>query len=308
MINKHFNSMTQKLYKRQQGMTLVELMIAIVLGLLVSAAAIQLFLANKRSYLLIENSSAIQSHAVMSMDILTKSAAISGYVPNVDSFNNGTGVAQLFAANAVTSPAKSYLPSGGTASPFNEPNEVISIEDNILNGSDIFSVRFKGEEDENLFSPCTGSQITSNRMAEIRYYVREKSGMMVLECLESIYTLDSANQYINLYSENTAVLATNVHTFQVERGLYNSTSNAIVFAPYADTAAIADIDSIKFYLVLRSENDVSENANTSIKVSNSAELDLTDSANKHLKFKMFRTFQFTGSLESLRNFVALQTI
>ncbi|WP_207061723.1 PilW family protein [Motiliproteus sp. SC1-56] len=64
---------------RQQGFSLVELMVAMVLGLLIVAAVLQTFLAGKRSYEMQEDLSRIQENGRFAIEFLTRDIRQAGF-------------------------------------------------------------------------------------------------------------------------------------------------------------------------------------------------------------------------------------
>jgi len=64
---------------QQQGMTLIELMIAMVLGLLISAAVIQLFVNNKQTYRITQSQTQLQNNARFALSELSKTIRSSGF-------------------------------------------------------------------------------------------------------------------------------------------------------------------------------------------------------------------------------------
>lgn len=66
--------------KSQKGFTLIELMIAIVLGLLISAAMIELFINSKQSYRIQENLSRLQENGRFAMSFLSTDIRMADYV------------------------------------------------------------------------------------------------------------------------------------------------------------------------------------------------------------------------------------
>jgi len=71
---KNCNTKTQ-----QQGLTLIELMIAIVLGLLITAAVIQLFVNNKQTYRITESQMQLQNNARFALNALSKDIRLAGF-------------------------------------------------------------------------------------------------------------------------------------------------------------------------------------------------------------------------------------
>jgi len=66
-------------HRRQQGLTLVELMISITLGLLVLAAVLQLFVGSKQSYNLQEGMGRMQENGRYAIDFLTREIGMAGF-------------------------------------------------------------------------------------------------------------------------------------------------------------------------------------------------------------------------------------
>jgi len=71
--------MPQSFRKKQSGLTLVELMIAVVLGLLLVAGVIQIFVSNKQTYRVTEAHSRLQDNARFTLEVLSKDVRSAGY-------------------------------------------------------------------------------------------------------------------------------------------------------------------------------------------------------------------------------------
>lgn len=67
------------IHKQQNGLTLIELMIAIVLGLILVAGVIQIFVTNKQTYRVTEAQSRLQDNARFALEILTRDIRSTGY-------------------------------------------------------------------------------------------------------------------------------------------------------------------------------------------------------------------------------------
>ncbi|MBV1952417.1 MAG: PilW family protein [Cycloclasticus sp.] len=65
--------------KKQQGITLVELMVAMVIGLLLTAGIFQLFVSNKQTYRVTENMSRLQESGRFAMHFLTNDIRMADY-------------------------------------------------------------------------------------------------------------------------------------------------------------------------------------------------------------------------------------
>ena len=81
-----------KFHNSQQGLSLVELMIAMVLGLILTAGIIQLFIGSKQTYRFQDSLSRVQENARFAIDALAYDVRMAGYVgcaqPNLIQVNN----------------------------------------------------------------------------------------------------------------------------------------------------------------------------------------------------------------------------
>lgn len=68
-----------QMHKKQKGLTLIELMIALVLGLILVAGVIQIFVANKQTYRVTEAQSRLQENARFALEVLTRDIRSAGY-------------------------------------------------------------------------------------------------------------------------------------------------------------------------------------------------------------------------------------
>ncbi len=158
----------------QRGMTLIELMIALVLGLILIAGVIQIFIANRATYAFNEGLARIQEHGRFALDHIAHTTRMGGYVGclrditihnnlnaqwnfrddvrnGVQGFNaNGTGVGQTFAAAAVN-PAASPTPANWT------PNLPAELNNLVIPGSDVLVVRSVSPLSTTLVPPFSSS-------------------------------------------------------------------------------------------------------------------------------------------------------
>ncbi len=122
MLNSHSLS-------RQQGFTLIELMIALLIGLIVVAAAAGMFLSNSRVYGATESVGRIQENARASFELMSRDireaggtacsglGSLLGNNPATSTLSQGVGVSgdrlQLYLANADTTNVVSHVEPGG---------------------------------------------------------------------------------------------------------------------------------------------------------------------------------------------------
>ncbi len=143
---------------RQSGVTLVELMVALVLGLVLTGGFIQVFLANRTTYAFNEGLSRLQENGRFALDTLSfrvRMAGFRGCLPDVPLFNNlgsaadlafdfeqaligfeadGTAPGDEFTA-ASSNPANSTSPGDWT------PTLPAELRNRVIPGSDVIVVR-----------------------------------------------------------------------------------------------------------------------------------------------------------------------
>lgn len=129
-------------YYRARGLTLIEMMLAMVLSFMLIAGIIQIYISSKQSYRIQEGQSRIQENARYAMDLLQRDLRISGYmgcvsnaIPNVvanspGDVNLNIPVTGYESNNSNWSPT---LPT--TLSSMSSPNHVIK-------GTDIIRIDF----------------------------------------------------------------------------------------------------------------------------------------------------------------------
>jgi type IV pilus assembly protein PilW len=128
------------LQRKQKGLTLIELMIAMVIGLLLLGGTISMFISNKRVYREQENMGRLQENARFAIELLIHDIRMAGYTgcndnaSDVTNHVNGGGSTSIFDfSNAVegSEDGGNWLPSGST--------EVIG---SMVSGTDGISIRY----------------------------------------------------------------------------------------------------------------------------------------------------------------------
>jgi type IV pilus assembly protein PilW len=159
---------------RLRGVTLVELLISLVLGMLLTAGIIQVFAGNRTTYAFNDSLSRIQENARFTLDHISYEARMAGYsgcladvalhnnLTTADTFRddiangiqgydaNGTGAGETYDATAMD-PAPSANPADWT------PSLPAQLQNLVLPGSDVLVVRGIGGNAQALVSPFTDS-------------------------------------------------------------------------------------------------------------------------------------------------------
>ena len=197
----------------QNGFTLIELMVALVLGLIVSAAALQIFYTSSVNNNRQQAGSQIQDNAVFGIDDFSKHLRRANYGANSNTVS-GFYLNHLTPQGGIvlTRPTGT-LPSSGSTSPWSKsnlnglksgstplPTDILSTneytdsESNLdgINNSDQLTIQYQAYQDD-MFS-CDGEEIDKGDYVIERYFVRTDTSITPnkngLACASLIYTYD----------------------------------------------------------------------------------------------------------------------
>ncbi|PWB14627.1 pilus assembly protein PilW [Acinetobacter sp. AM] len=177
-MNNSYVSMT-----KQQGFTLVELMVALVLGLLISAAAIQLFTGGLLSSRMQEASAELQNSGVFGLDYIAKDIRLANYAnttnPELNEQTSWGGIVLTARTATVTTanipiPASAPFVSNGLLS--HSQGDTLSTVTNEWRGlsnvnltSDQLTIQFISP---NAMMNCEGASVQAGDYVIQRYFVR----------------------------------------------------------------------------------------------------------------------------------------
>ena len=165
---------------RQQGLTLIEIMVALLIGAFLLAGVIQIFIVNKQTYRVQENLSRMQENGRFAMDYLSRYIRLAGYVANDPLVNNKelTGSDQTCEIlQRIFSP-----PTGPASGP---TSGIIYGENNtgLSSISDSVTVRFKADPDDyNPMTDCLGNKVGKNAIATNRFFLEVDNNQPTLYC------------------------------------------------------------------------------------------------------------------------------
>jgi len=160
---------------RQRGVTLVELMVALVLGLLITGGVLQVFAANRASYEFNDGLSRLQENGRFALDTLNFRTRMAGYfgcvseIPVINNLNGGVGSlafdfgeamrgfdASGTAPGQTIAPTTSY-PANSTAGTDWSPNLPADLVGSALPTSDVLVIRNVSAATHALVSPYNDS-------------------------------------------------------------------------------------------------------------------------------------------------------
>lgn len=166
-------------YRYTSGFTLIELMISLVLGLLITAAVMQIYLTNTRTAAAQKSGSELQDASLFGLQQLESHLRLANLGNPITSITNETskGGIVVSLANITTTDTTNnpYLTHTAGDSDFKSTS-------NITEGdSDQLTIQYINTTGQ-VMSDCESADIALNDTAIERYFVRSGSGGLVLAC------------------------------------------------------------------------------------------------------------------------------
>ncbi|MEB3753250.1 prepilin-type N-terminal cleavage/methylation domain-containing protein [Acinetobacter sp. MD2(2019)] len=250
--------------KSQQGFTLIELMVSLVLGLIIIAAATMLFIAGQKSLALQQGSADIQDNANFALNYMTRNIRMANLdsssvnmvgTPEGNSTNLGSGIIfstkQLLDVTAVSQSAVS-----GTS--------------NVTVGSDQLVIQYLPTQTQitNGLYDCEGTKVedTSTYVIE-RYFVRADNHRAANETAENALGLACAagrsNNIAAFNAANGQILMKRVDYFHVLLVVQDSSNNLrdMSIADYLSQTPTARILGVKLGILARSSQSIGADSN-----------------------------------------------
>ena len=254
------HTMTQNI-KYQQGFTLIELMISLVLGLLISAAVIQVFLTSQRVDRIQNAGSEIQDSAVFGIQSIEQQLRLANLGNDGVPLNDKTAlggvvltasVTNADAVNVITSTQleKGYLTRShdmDSAGGIHKWNGSLS---NTGEKSDQLTFQYTNTTGQILYD-CEGEKIELNERVISRYFLTEDTVKTNKDRKDLNLNCDAgriaSNGVLTNFMEAGQTIVKNVDQFNIRLGVKNSVVNSGV-ASYGYTET-----SVKDYMNLTTE-------------------------------------------------------
>lgn len=141
--------------RHQQGISLVELMIAMTLGLIISAGVLSIFFSGKSSYRMVEELNSLQENGQFSMYFLTQAIQMAGY----ESIDTNTLPTPIYADSCSSDAA--WCTSNGSGA-----------------DADRIAIQLNPETNED----CTGAEVDENEVILNVYFLDQAEGISSLYC------------------------------------------------------------------------------------------------------------------------------
>jgi type IV pilus assembly protein PilW len=139
----------------QRGYTLIEIMVALTLGLVVIIGVIQVFISTQQSARIQQAASRMQEDGRMAMALLNRYLRLAGYTTHPWDKGNTTWNPAI---NARGFPANATFAAG----------QVVRGGENDVNGVDSIRIRYQGTADGSV-TTCLGRVVPINEMADITF-------------------------------------------------------------------------------------------------------------------------------------------
>ena len=247
----------------ESGFTLIELMISLVLGLLISAAVIQVYIINTRTITVQQSASEVQDSTIFAMQALEENirlANLGNDITNITSTTPHGGVVLTgnnIKNTAYTNTADFTVSAEQTAT---KGTNSWTGASNTNIASDQLTIQYKNTTGQSLYD-CEGAEVVSGRSDWVieRYFVRldanatAKTGVqdLVLACDAGRVT-DAG--VLSSFGDKGEVIIPAIDQFKVLLGAMTDISK-ITYMPAATYLTLTDkpsITTIKLGVVIRS--------------------------------------------------------
>ncbi|WP_201534744.1 PilW family protein [Psychrobacter ciconiae] len=253
-----------------QGFTLIELMISLVLGLLISAAVMQVYLINTRTLTVQQSASEVQDSsifAIQSLESHIRLANLGNPINYITDETNHGGIVltknNLGASNNTDPKYFTINSANGLSNINNQPSDQLTIQYKNITPYDLFD--------------CEGTKIVKGSTDWVveRYFVRLATGAtaktgindLVLAC--SSGRVDTDGNVIAAFTGNGQVMVEGVDQFKILLGAQSSLSQLNYLAPSIyteidkpETDKKAALTSIKLGMIVHSNTPLIDSTDT----------------------------------------------
>lgn len=175
--------------KSQHGVSMIELLITVVIGLFITAALISLFMGSRQSFKMTEGISQVQESGRLATLLLIPIARQAGYVP--EPVNTHTDLSNIFKASLHKLPVLGMESFSSTHYPQLSASKVLS-------SADVLAVSYMGQSNagavETPLKTCLGDDVNENQIAVIVFYIQPASANATasLNCYTNISNMEDA--------------------------------------------------------------------------------------------------------------------
>lgn len=244
----------------ESGFTLIELMISLVLGLLISAAVIQVYIINAKTLTVQQSASEVQDSTIFSLQSLNdhiRLANLGNPISNITDTTKNGGI--VLTADNADNVATDYMTISAGQEDKEDENGWTGVSNIKDVASDQLTIQYKNITPSSLYD-CQGAEIEddSNWVIE-RYFVRlgtnatAKTGMQNLVLACDAGRIDSDGE-ISGFGGDGEVIIPAVEQFKVLLGTLTDVNN-LTYIPAKTYLELTDgppITTIKIGIIVRS--------------------------------------------------------
>ena len=283
------------------GFTLIELMISLVLGLLISAAVMQVYIVSTRTATVQQSASEVQDSAIFSLQAIEdhiRLVNLGNPISNINDSTNHGGIVlkplNLGTSNATD--AKYLTVSADSAGWTGLSNTNVE--------SDQLTIKYKNITSSSLYD-CEGKEITSGSPDWVveRYFVRKDTGGkdtdLVLACDAGRF--DESGNIIagSSFGDNGEVIISAVDQFNVLLGTLADVAS-LSYMPastYLQLTEKPSITSVKFAVIVRSDTPLIDDPESALPAAAKVNFTILVAEQK-LKSYIFNKLCYRRSYES----------
>lgn len=300
----------------QSGFTLIELMISLVLGLLISAAVIQVYIINTRTITVQQSASEVQDSTIFAMQALEENirlANLGNDITNITSTTPHGGVVLTgnnIKNTAYTNTADFTVSAGQTAT---KGTNSWTGTSNTDIASDQLTIQYKNTTGKPIYD-CEGTEIASGNSVSVieRYFVRLDANATAKTGVQDLVLACDAGRVTDLgvvsnFGDAGEIMIPAVDQFKVLLGTTNG--NKLTYLPakvYPDLTDKPAITTIKLGVIIRSNTPLLESTdNTTFTV-----LDTVNTLKPDATRKKYyrRAYESTVLLRNARVMSVVETV
>lgn len=252
------------------GFTLIELMISLVLGLLISAAVIQVYIINTRTITVQQSASEVQDSTIFAMQTLeehVRLANLGNATTNINSLTKNGGI--VLSTNNIGNasyPNTGYLTVSAGQTGTVGGNGWTGIS-NMDKASDQLTIQYKNTTGQSLYD-CEGTEIATGSSSWVieRYFVRATNSSQTTSTKDLALACDAGRVtdagVVSAFGDQGEVVIPTIDQFKILLGAMTDISK-ITYMPaktYLTLTDKPDVTTIKLGVVIRSSTPLLSSA------------------------------------------------
>jgi Tfp pilus assembly protein PilW len=285
--------------KKQFGITLIELMISMMLGLGLVAGVGQLFVQSQKSFRLQQNLSDMTDDATFILESLAKGLLLAGYSDGGDT-NFGSDTTAVLGSSPTLAFSNCYTDTATNVTRC----EVIKGDDNSLiyryrYGSNPYGSSTNSDTADSLNNFIGTSSLagTANKDDMVQVYIYKKDdtdGIPVLYCRVATYTPPATAPSS---TPNAQPLISEVENLVFKYGIHDKTTNTFYYTTASNITDWTQVFAVKIFLVMRSADENLTHNQTTYKIEGVAQPLTALSDNKKRLYKVFSKTVFLRAID-----------